>query len=548
MNQTRPRSLRVLLGVVPLVLALPLTALAAGLGVLQVREARLRLEAAALAEARMLLDEADRLVLRKLAELRRFARDPAGPSPAVHLAAFQAATELQLAILDRQGAPLADTRAEPLPDAARQAALALAQAGGIASPLVEDPFSGGHALLIVEQGATGLLVLAVPALRLHEALAASAGTGRFNAPRLALLADAEGRIVARWFGPGEAKGHPGPEVTQIASGGSQNATWRGQDPRGQTVLMAQASSATTGLAVMVGVTEAALWRPIRSSVAMLGVAMLGLLGLAIATSVLLARRIAAPVASLGEAAAALAEGRPPPRLATPVAEVNAVAEAMAKAAERRRCAEEQRDLLVHELHHRVKNLLTTAQSLATLSARTTQEPAAFAAQFGARLRALARTHTMLLEEPEGVLALRALVVEVVAPYRLGVGRISLTGPDLRLPAEAAVPLGMVLHELTTNAAKYGALSVPEGRLDIAWRVMPAEGAPLLVLDWAERDGPAIATPPRREGFGSQLLRRALATLPGGRTEIGWTPQGLSVRLTLALRGSEMGAPPRAATS
>jgi two-component sensor histidine kinase len=314
------------------------------------------------------------------------------------------------------------------------------------------------------------------------------------------------------------------------------------------VLVAQTRSAITGLAAGVGVMPAALWAPAWRSVVILGAAVLGLLGRAVTTSMMMARRIAAPVASLGAAAAALAEGRPPPRLTTPIAEVNAVAEAMADAAERRRFAEEQRDLLVRELHHRVKNLLTTAQSLATLSARTTREPAAFAAQFGARLRTLARTHTMLLEEPDGVLALRVLVTEVVAPYRLGIGRISAAGPDVRLPADAAVPLGMVLHELATNAAKYGALSVPEGRLEIAWRVVPAEGAPVLVLDWIERDGPAITAPPRREGFGSQLLRRALATLPGGRTEISWTPQGLAVRLTLALRGSELGPPGRAATS
>lgn len=548
MNQTRPRSLRVLLGVVSLVLAMPLLALAIGLGALQVREARHRLEAAALADARLLLDQADRLVLQKLAALRRFARDPAEQAPAIRMAAFRSAMEPHLALLDPAGTLLADTRAEPLPEPARLAALALAQAGGVVSPLVEDPFSGGHALLIVEQGATGLLVLALPATRLREALTARAGSGHFDTTRFPLLLDAEGRMVAGWQDPAKAIGRPMPDAARIALRSSPNGIWRGQTPQGEAVLLAQASSATTGLAVVIGVTEAALHPPVWRAVAILGAAILSLLGLALAASVMMARRIAAPVARLGEAAAALAEGRPPPRLATPIAEVNAVAEAMADAAERRRVAEEQRDLLVRELHHRVKNLLTTAQSLATLSARATREPAAFAAQFGARLRALAHTHTMLLEAPEGVLALRTLMTEVVAPYRLGVGRISLTGPDLRLPAEAAVPLGMVLHELTTNAAKYGALSVAEGRLEIAWRVVPAEGAPLLVLDWVERDGPRIAAPPRREGFGSQLLRRALATLPGGRTEISWAPQGLSVRLTLALRGSEMGAPGLAATS
>lgn len=545
MNQTRPQSLRTLLGVVALVLTVPVLALAGGLGALQLRDARQQLEAAALADAREVLDQADRLLLQKLMALRRFARDPDEPATAARMAAFRAAMELHLALLDPTGAPLADTRPAPLPEAARATALALAQTGGLVSPLVEDPPSGGPALLLVEKGASGLLVLALPAARLREALAEPSLAQSFSAARQPALLDAEGRIVAPWP---DATARPIPDAARAALRASPTGIWHGQDSQGQALLVAQATSAITGLAAGIGVKRAASWVPAWRSAAIFGAAMLGLLGLTVAASVMMARRIAGPVASLGEAAAALAEGRPPPRLATPITEVNAVADAMADAAERRRSAEEQRDLLVRELHHRVKNLLTTAQSLATLSARTTREPAAFAAQFGARLRTLARTHTMLLEQPDGVLALRTLAMEVVAPYRLGVGRITLAGPDLRLPAEAAVPLGMVLHELATNAAKYGALSVPEGRLEIAWRVMPAEGAPLLVLDWTERDGPAIAAPPRREGFGSQLLRRALATLPGGRTEVTWTPQGLAVRMTLALHGGEISGPGLTATS
>ncbi|WP_237215472.1 sensor histidine kinase, partial [Falsiroseomonas oryziterrae] len=219
-------------------------------------------------------------------------------------------------------------------------------------------------------------------------------------------------------------------------------------------------------------------------------------------------------------------------LATPIAEVNAVADAMAGAAERRRAAEAQRDLLVRELHHRVKNLLTTAQSLATLSARSARDPRSFAAQFGDRLRALARTHTLLLEEPGGTLDLGGLLEEVVAPYRLGIGRISITGPNLRLPEEVAVPLGMVLHELATNAAKYGALSVPQGRLEIAWQV--EETSRRLLLEWTERGSP-LGGPPGREGFGSQLMRRALSGLPEGEVRVAWKPEGIAVHVTAVLR-------------
>ncbi|MCZ8148446.1 MAG: hypothetical protein O9325_11440, partial [Roseomonas sp.] len=108
---------------------------------------------------------------------------------------------------------------------------------------------------------------------------------------------------------------------------------------------------------------------------------------------------------------------------------------------------------------------------------------------------------MLLEEPEGALSLRALLTQLVAPYRIDAERIAMTGPDVQLPTEAAVPLGMVLHELATNALKYGALSAALGRLHIDWHLHAHEGAPLLVLDWIERDAPAIAPPPSQEGFG-----------------------------------------------
>ena len=543
----QPRSLRHQLGLLSLVLAVPMLALAVALGVHQVRDARRQIEAAALTDARNLLQIADRLIAEQLATLRRLADEPAAAHAAPSLGAFHAATGQHFALLDEAGASLADSRPDPLPAAARDAALALVQAGGIVSPLVEDPASGGHALLLADRTEAGLLVLALPAARL-QALLTDRAAGDFSATRFPSLVDAEGRIVARWHDPARFVGQPMPGPAREVVLTAPQGVWRGRSLEGVPVLVAHAASAVTGLAAGVGITAAALREPVWRSAATLGSAVVAMLGLATIATLRVARRIAEPVASLGAAAEALAEGRPPPRLATHVAEVNTVAAAMADAAERRRTAEAQRDLLVRELQHRVKNLLTTAQSLATLSARSASDPQAFAAQFGARLRALARTHTLLLEQPDGVVAVRTLAAEVVAPYRLGVGRIALGGPEVRLPAETAVPLGMVLHELATNAAKYGALSVAEGRLDIAWRLAPAEGAPQLVLEWVEAGGPAPGGPPLREGFGSQLLRRALSGQPGGAVEVMWRPEGLAVRMTVAARGAEIGAAPAEATS
>jgi two-component sensor histidine kinase len=544
MRAPRCLSLRSLLALLSLLLTLPMLVLSVTVGAMQVQAERRQIEAEAIGDARDLLQRADRLVANKAARLRRLARDlDSGTTPQA-LATFHAATGMHLSLLDAEGTPRAETRPTPLPPPLQEAALALRRDGRLLSPLVEDPDSGGHALLLAEGVAGGLLVLALPASRLQALLAAPPGRP-FDDTRFPFLVDREGRIVARWRDHTHFIGQTARGKTTPAIGPQPDGIGRGTSLEGRPMLVGYARSATTGLAVGIGVSEEALDKPAWRSALLLGSLAVLLLGLAGVAGLLTARRIAGPVASLGAAATALAEGRAPPRLATPVAEVNAVAEAMAEAAERRRLVENQRDLLVRELHHRVKNLLTAAQSLATLSARSARDPRHFAAQFGERLRSLAQTHTLLLEQPAGLIPIRTLLEQLVAPYLLDDGRIAMSGPDVQLPSEAAVPLGMVLHELATNALKYGALSVPEGRLHIDWHLQAAEGAPLLVLDWIERDGPAIAAPPSQEGFGSQLLRRALSGLPDSKVEIDWRKEGLAVRLTLGLRGSAPGA---AATS
>ena len=544
MRAPRCLSLRSLLALLSLLLTLPMLLLSVTVGAMQVRAERRQIEAEAIRDARDLLQRADGLVADSAALLRRLARDlDSGFTPQT-LAAFHAATGLHLALLDAEGTPRAETRSSPMPPPLREAALALRRDGRLLSPIVEDPDSGGHALLLAEGVPAGLLVLALPASRLQALLAAQANRP-FDDTRFPSLVDHEGQIVARWRDHARFIGRTTQERATAPIGPQPDGIWRGISLDGVPMLVGYARSATTGLAVGVSISEGALAEPARRSALLLGAMAVLLLGFAGLAGLVAARRIAGPVASLGTAATALAEGRAPPRLTTPVAEVNAVAEAMAEAAERRRLAEVQRDLLVRELHHRVKNLLTAAQSLATLSARSARDPRHFAAQFGERLRSLAQTHTLLLEQPAGLIPIRTLLEQLVAPYLLDDGRIAMSGPDVQLPSEAAVPLGMVLHELATNALKYGALSVPEGRLHIDWHLQAAEGAPLLVLDWIERDGPAIAAPPSQEGFGSQLLRRALSGLPDSKVEIDWRKEGLAVRLTLGLRGSAPGA---AATS
>lgn len=195
-------------------------------------------------------------------------------------------------------------------------------------------------------------------------------------------------------------------------------------------------------------------------------------------------------------------------------------------------AEQHRRLLLDELNHRVKNTLATVQSIARQTLRMAETPADFIAGFSARLMALARAHDLLTRREWQAVSLSDLVRRTVAPY--GISRIAISGEAFDLPPNTAVVLNMVLHELATNAAKYGALSKDEGVLDIKWTIDRTLGAePRLSLDWTERGGP---TPTRtRTGFGTRLIERSLAAELGGAATLDFNPEGLRCSMQLFVR-------------
>lgn len=158
-----------------------------------------------------------------------------------------------------------------------------------------------------------------------------------------------------------------------------------------------------------------------------------------------------------------------------------------------------------ELRHRMKNTLTVVQGLVAQTARgQAEDPQAFRQALEPRLQALGEAHDILASGDWEICELPALAARALKPFATG-DRIALRGPPCLLPAEACVPLVLALHELATNAVKYGALSRPEGRIDLTWRAGPgADG--LIILTWTERGGPAVAAPTRR-GLGSRLLVR-----------------------------------------
>jgi PAS domain S-box-containing protein len=208
----------------------------------------------------------------------------------------------------------------------------------------------------------------------------------------------------------------------------------------------------------------------------------------------------------------------------------------------RKQAEAQQRLLLDELNHRVKNTLATVQSIAGQTLRSTTQPAEFRQAFESRLLALSKTHDLLTRNAWRAADLNAIVEQEVAPYRRdSEERISIRGPEVSLPARAAINLGLVLHELMTNAAKYGALSGSEGHLDLGWTVAASSpGGPILHLSWQERGGPPVEEP-QREGFGSKLLRRGIEGELGGRVAVKFPPTGVVGELFIPLGTGTLGA-------
>jgi two-component sensor histidine kinase/PAS domain-containing protein len=199
----------------------------------------------------------------------------------------------------------------------------------------------------------------------------------------------------------------------------------------------------------------------------------------------------------------------------------------------RKRAEEHQKLLVNELNHRVKNSLATVQSIAAQTLRSVAAPEFFRDAFETRLIALSQTHDLLTKESWASASLRD-VFDVELHAMAGEDRVTFAyDTDVRLNPKAAVALGMGIHELATNAVKYGALSTHEGRVSVDWIVQDH----VLRLTWTESGGPPV-TPPARRGFGARLLERGLAAELSGEVELTYDAAGLICQMALPLRALE----------
>jgi PAS domain S-box-containing protein len=205
----------------------------------------------------------------------------------------------------------------------------------------------------------------------------------------------------------------------------------------------------------------------------------------------------------------------------------------------RKHAEAQQRLLIEELNHRVKNTLATVQSLAFQTFRHADSPKTARERFEARLMSLSRTHNLLNNSSWTGASLKDVIAIEIEPYAgEHSGRVITSGPDVDLSASAALALAMTFHELATNAAKYGALSAANGRIEIAWTVDGGEdGSRRLRLRWVESNGPTVAAPLAR-GFGSRLIEQSITQQLNGQVTLRFEPEGLVCEIEIPLHVQE----------
>jgi two-component system, chemotaxis family, CheB/CheR fusion protein len=196
----------------------------------------------------------------------------------------------------------------------------------------------------------------------------------------------------------------------------------------------------------------------------------------------------------------------------------------------RKAWEARQKLLLSELTHRVKNTLTVVQSMAHQTLRSSRSSEDFVESFDGRLSALASAHKLLVESQWRGAELGALARQQLEPYVSNITRLRIKGEAVNLPADLATPFGLVLHELATNAAKYGSLNGSQGTVDLSWHLSTRSKERLLTVVWQEHGGPPVVEN-EVAGFGSSLIKKGL---PNAKLRHEFRPEGVTCTIELPL--------------
>lgn len=348
------------------------------------------------------------------------------------------------------------------------------------------------------------------------------------------IIDGNGLLLARQP-PMEGEDLVGqPTIAQVMTHLGKPAAWwiEAVSRSGVPTYTSFLRSAQSGWSINLAIPRDVIDGPLRRTAEWIAALSLFTLGLGLALARSLSRRFLAEFSDFETYVAGLRSGAAEPQLGT-ISEVNRMKTVLHQVGSELAGALEQQKGLLDEINHRVKNTLGTVQSIARLSRASSHDLGEYAAAFETRLLALSQAYNLLTENNWVGAGLNDIARRTLAPYA-GPERIEISGPDLLLPPKLALAISAALQELSTNAAKYGAFSVPTGKVQIGWT---ANDNGLVHLHWTETDGPPVRKPTRR-GFGTKMITGMFAGEADWSVQLDFDPAGLRCRMQFWLRDRE----------
>jgi two-component sensor histidine kinase len=335
-----------------------------------------------------------------------------------------------------------------------------------------------------------------------------------------VVLDRKGAILAR---SREHEKHVGKIYPQFADDMkvTDRAVIRTTNLDGAPVLRAVVRSRISGWLVSAGIPVAMAEAPLRRGLWQWGLASVAAIAVALGLAWLFARAMQAPMQYASRAALALGRGETVPALQSHLAEANTITEALEKAGVELTERAAQQRLLLNELNHRVKNVLTVVQAVIMRTLSDQQPLREAREQLIARVQALGRAQEHLVRTDWKGAAIKDIVASELESFSV---RVRLDGPDLTITGRMVQTLSLLLHELATNAAKHGSLSDDKGRVSVIWSVAGSGKDARFRFRWKERDGPSLK-PPSRTGFGTALLESAIPSDPNIKPRLLYEPKG-----------------------
>ena len=387
---------------------------------------------------------------------------------------------------------------------------------------------------IIRGGRVAYLLSAVIYPEQYSSLFATAGV---NPDWAAAVVDRQGRFVSRNIRLEQYLGKPArPELAAAANGALNVGVFDNKTMEGVATGNSFRRSLVTGWTTVVSVPAPVLAGPLRKTTLWFVGSILAVALVSFAVASAMAARIGDSIRAFAHAAVALVEGRPLPETPHAIAELGAVRQAYEHAeriVQARIAADAHIRYLMQEMSHRSKNLLAIIQVISRQTGRTASSVSDYAARFGERLNGLAVSHDVLVAEDWSGAPLKTLIANHLGSFAdADSGLWEVECPDVILDAHATQSVGMALHELATNAAKYGALSVPGGQVTVRCVIDEDDPDRPLHLTWTERGGPPVHAP-TRQGFGQIVIGSTVALAVDGKAQSHFEPKGFMWTLSIS---------------